>query len=100
MAKSISKPSAKSAQVIFPVPPFITQAEIMNVMRLRSQLHAIKMELENAQGELSHKLDESAGVERGPYTCANINVNLVIWEDVTFSGMGGWHRSRLNEVME
>lgn len=99
MAKSSSKPTLTIPQAVFPVPPFVTQAEIMNVLRLRSQLNAIRMELEEADTEISQKLDHEAGVEPGPYTCANVNLKLVIWENEDFSGRGCWRRNREQAVM-
>lgn len=99
MAKPILKPRFKSPQAVFPVPPFITQAEIMNVLRLRSQLNAIQMELEDAQTDILGKHDGEAGVEQGPYHCAAINAALVVWENEDFSGQGCWRRKRDQAVM-
>ena len=49
------------------------------------------MELEEAQNSLSEKLNREASIEPGPYTCANVNLSLVIWENSEFNG-AGWSR--------
>jgi len=70
----------KIAQATFPVPPFVTQAELVNILRLRSQIHALTMELQEADSTIGEKLNVEATVEAGPYTCANVNLRLMIWE--------------------
>lgn len=81
MAKPTLKKPSHSPQVVFALPPFVTQAEILNVLRLRSHLHALKLELEEAQNAMTGKLDDEARIEAGPYTCGMVNLSLVIWDN-------------------
>ena len=98
MAKSIVKPGLKTPQANFPVPPFISQAEVVNVLRLRSQFQVIKLELEKVQNSLLEKLGENAAVECGPHFCAEMNAHLAIWENGEFTG-GQWHRQKESGVL-
>lgn len=84
MAKPNSKPSPEIKQVAFPVAPFISQEELVNVLRLRSNLRILEAELDTAQTDILRRLDLGARVERGPWTCASVNLSLTIWRDDTF----------------
>jgi len=88
MAKATVNSQPKIAQPVFPIfplPPFVSQAELVNVLRLRAYLNTITMQLEEAQDTIVSKLDREASVELGPFTCASVNANLAIWEDIEFT---------------
>ena len=99
MAKATVKPKHTIPQIVFKVPPFISQEELITVLHLRSHLHQIRIQLENAHTAILAKFaDAESGVtiESGPYTCAEVNLQLAIWElgDADGDELPGWHRNR------
>jgi len=65
---------------------------------LRSNLHVIRLELEEVQSLLLEKLGRSAATEAGPHLCAEINGSLAIWEDTEYAG-ATWRRVKTSEVL-
>jgi hypothetical protein len=100
MAKSKIKPKVDPKQVSISIPPFISQEEMIHVLRLRAQIHTLTGELEDLQSRLMEALQEEANIESGPYTCGDGMARLHIWE-VTIDGDGGelgfvpgWRRTK------
>jgi hypothetical protein len=97
MAKPIPSRHLTGPQLLFPVPQFVSQCEILDVLRLRSQIETLTLELETRENSLLEKLDQHAAVERGPNCCARINTRLELWEDLDFVG-GQWRRVKGGEA--
>jgi len=98
MANRSCKSALKSPQPVFPVSPFISQAEILDVLRLRSQYGLLKFELETAENSVLKKLEGGARIEAGPYACGETNTHLVVWEDEDFRGVE-WRREKREGVL-
>lgn len=62
------------------VPEFISQAEIIEVIRLRILYKKVGEQLEFAQTGLLHKLEGGAEMEYGYYMARETNRQLEIWE--------------------
>lgn len=74
------KMNARIPNVGIGVPEQVSQAEIVNVLRIRAQLSEMKEELLRAQGLILDKLEGGAEEQYGFYSCNVEHMQLHIWE--------------------